>query len=88
MSLPLILGLTIVVIVAGAGVTFLGYYVPFMLASSVFMAIGSGLLTTFETTTNHSKWIGYQALYGIGVGLGMQVKRTKYSCNRRQLISF
>jgi hypothetical protein len=29
-------------------------------------------MTTFEVDTGHSKWIGYQAIFGAGVGLGMQ----------------
>ena len=36
------------------------------------MAIGAGLLSTFEPGTGHSKWIGYQVIFGMGVGLGMQ----------------
>ncbi|KAI5268918.1 MFS transporter [Aureobasidium subglaciale] len=72
MSLPLILGVVICSVVAGGLVTTFGYYAPFMIASSVFMAIGAGLLTTFKVDTGHAEWIGYQALFGIGVGLGMQ----------------
>lgn len=72
MNLPMILGLVIVSMVCGGAVTAIGYYTPFMLLSSVLMAIGAGLLTTFETDTNHSKWIGYQFLFGAGVGFGMQ----------------
>ncbi|CAD0105963.1 unnamed protein product [Aureobasidium uvarum] len=72
MSLPLILGVVICSVVAGGLVTTFGYYTPFMIASSVLMAIGAGLLTTFKINTGHAEWIGYQALFGIGVGLGMQ----------------
>jgi len=72
MSLPLILTLVVVSIFAGIGVTIGGYYTPFMIVSSVFAAIGVGLLTTFTPGTNHGKWIGFQAITGIGVGLGMQ----------------
>lgn len=72
MSLPMILGLVIVSIIGGGLITTLGYYTPFVIASSVLMCIGAGLLTTFEVNTGHSKWIGYQALFGFGVGLGMQ----------------
>src|ERR1700761_9026804 len=43
-----------------------------MYASTVLLAIGSGLMTTFKLNTGHSKWIGYQFLAGAGVGLGMQ----------------
>ncbi|KGO68103.1 Major facilitator superfamily domain, general substrate transporter [Penicillium italicum] len=72
MNLPTILTVVVVSILSGGLVTVCGYYTPFMIASSVIMTIGAGLLTTLETDSNHSKWIGYQALFGIGLGLGMQ----------------
>ncbi|KAK6425937.1 MFS sugar transporter [Oleoguttula sp. CCFEE 5521] len=72
MNLPLILGLVIISVVAGGLVTALGYYTPFVIASAVVMSIGAGMLTTLKVDTNHSAWIGYQALFGIGVGMGMQ----------------
>lgn len=72
MNIPLILGLVIVSMIAGGAVTALGYYTPFVIASSIVLSIGAGLLTTFEPTTGSPEWIGYQALFGIGIGLGMQ----------------
>jgi hypothetical protein len=36
------------------------------------LAIGTGLLTTFEISTGSSHWIGYQFLCGFGLGMGMQ----------------
>jgi hypothetical protein len=72
MNLPTILGLVIISMTSGVLVTVLGYYTPFMLVSSVLMAIGAGLLTTFETDSGSPKWIGYQFLFGAGVGFGMQ----------------
>ena len=72
MNLPVVLSLVIVSIIAGVCITKVGYYTPFMIASSILMSIGCGLLSTFETTTNHSQWIGYQVIYGLGVGFGMQ----------------
>ncbi|KAF2809961.1 MFS general substrate transporter [Mytilinidion resinicola] len=72
MNLPTILGLVIMSMISGGLVTVIGYYTPFMLASTVLMTIGAGLLTTFETNTGHAKWIGFQFLFGAGVGLGMQ----------------
>jgi hypothetical protein len=72
MNLPAILGLVIVSMASGVLVTVLGYYTPFMLISSVLMAIGAGLLSTLETDSNSPKWIGYQFLFGAGVGFGMQ----------------
>lgn len=68
----MIIAVVIVSILTGGLVTACGYYTPFMIASSVIMTIGAGLLSTLEVDSNHSKWIGYQALFGIGLGLGMQ----------------
>ncbi|KAJ5032371.1 uncharacterized protein L3040_008976 [Drepanopeziza brunnea f. sp. 'multigermtubi'] len=72
MNIPMVLSLVVVSISSGIGVTLLGYYTPFMLAGTVFAAVGAGLLSTFTPETNHSAWIGYQCIAGIGVGLGLQ----------------
>lgn len=37
------------------------------------MSVGAGLLTTLQVDTGEGKWIGYQVLYGIGLGLCFQV---------------
>ena len=71
-NIPMILGLVVVSIISGIGTTVLGYYTPWMILSSLLMATGAGLLSTFDVGTGHAKWIGYQAIYGFGVGAGMQ----------------
>ncbi|KAI9650269.1 MFS sugar transporter [Ciborinia camelliae] len=71
-NIPMVLTLVIVSIISGIGVTTIGYYAPLMIVSSVISSIGIGLLTTFKPDTNHSAWIGYQCLAGIGIGFGMQ----------------
>jgi hypothetical protein len=71
-TLPTVLSLVIGAIGAGAVVQRLGYPAPFMIASSVLAAIGAGLITTWKITAGPNIWIGYQVLYGIGVGLGLQ----------------
>jgi len=72
MCLPMVLALVVANVVTGLGTTNLGYYTPFYYASVIFSAIGTGLLTTFKVNTGHSKWIGYQIIYGFGVGFGIQ----------------
>lgn len=72
MSIPMVLALVFANIVSGIGTTVIGYYVPFYYLCVVFSAIGAGLLTTFQVSTGHSMWIGYQVIYGFGVGFGMQ----------------
>lgn len=36
------------------------------------MAIGAGLITTWEVNTGSDKWIGYQVMFGFGMGLCFQ----------------
>ncbi|KIW17523.1 hypothetical protein PV08_04717 [Exophiala spinifera] len=71
-SLPMVLALVIATFISGALTTVVGYYWPFYWLSAIFSAIGAGLLTTFDVNTGHEKWIGYQVIYGLGVGFGMQ----------------
>ncbi|KAF7308321.1 Major facilitator superfamily transporter [Mycena chlorophos] len=70
--LPLILSLVVASIISGTMVTMLGHYAPFMIASSVLVAVGTGLLSTLKTDSGHTKWIPYLFLSGFGFGLGMQ----------------
>jgi hypothetical protein len=72
MCLPIVLALVLMSILGGAGVTLVGYYVPFFVASTILQSVGAGLLTTFTVDTASPKWIGFQIIYGFGVGLAMQ----------------
>ncbi|KAH8588905.1 putative efflux pump antibiotic resistance protein [Bisporella sp. PMI_857] len=73
MNLPLILSVVTASMISGIGTTIVGYYTPFMLASTVVMSLGCGMITTWTTDTNHSAWIGWQACAGFGIGMGMQL---------------
>ena len=70
--LPLVLAVTVGNIVSGIGTTAIGYNVPFYYLCVVLSAIGAGLLTTWNVGTGHSEWIGYQVIFGLGIGFGMQ----------------
>jgi hypothetical protein len=70
--LPLIIALVLSSIIAGGTVSALGYYTPFLIACSVIMAVGAGLMTTFKVDTRKAIWIGYQVIFGFGIGLGQQ----------------
>jgi Major Facilitator Superfamily len=80
MSIPLVLSLVIGSMGAGFLTRKIGYYTPWIFASAVIMPIGAGMLTTFKTNTGHSEWIGYQVLYGFGLGLGMQQANVGVQC--------
>ncbi|KAJ6519344.1 major facilitator superfamily domain-containing protein [Mycena sanguinolenta] len=71
-NLPLILPMVIAMILSGGLITQFGYYTPFILVSTVVATVGAGLISTFKTDTGHPHWMGYQALYGLGLGIGMQ----------------
>ncbi|KAH8435300.1 MDR family MFS transporter [Aspergillus melleus] len=70
--LPLMLAMVLASIVGGLATQKAGYYTPFAIGGSWIMAIGSGLLTTLQVDTSEGKWIGYQILYGFGMGLSFQ----------------
>ena len=71
-NIPLVLSLVVATVSTGVLVANIGYYTPFMIFSSVVMSIGAGLITTFKRDTGHAEWIGYQVIYGFGLGLGLQ----------------
>jgi hypothetical protein len=68
----MILSLVIFSAVSGAVISQVGYYTPFVIASSILMSIGAGMLATLKTNSGSGEWIGYQILFGAGVGFGMQ----------------
>lgn len=72
LSIPLVLALVVAAMLCGAVVQRFGYYTPCMYGSVILASIGAGLLTTFHKDTNHSKYLGYQTLYGLGLGMGLQ----------------
>ncbi|KAM5452680.1 hypothetical protein McanCB56680_000540 [Microsporum canis] len=38
------------------------------------MTIGTGLLSTFDMNTGPAKWVGYQVLYRLGLGLARDIR--------------
>lgn len=69
MYLPLSLSDILAANLAGASVTLLGYYNPFLLSGTALMSIGIGLLTTFAISTGHQHWISYEVICGLGAGM-------------------
>ncbi|RDL36727.1 putative Efflux pump antibiotic resistance protein [Venustampulla echinocandica] len=71
MLLPSIISLSVAAISSGFILSVIGYYTPLMLLGSTMMAIGFGFLTSFKPNTGRSAWIGWQVMYGIGMGLAI-----------------
>lgn len=72
MNLAMVLSVVVVSVLAGGMITTFGYYTPFMILCAAISAVGCGLLTILEPDSPSSKWIGYQIVLGVGLGLGMQ----------------
>ncbi|KGO78011.1 Major facilitator superfamily domain, general substrate transporter [Penicillium italicum] len=72
-NIPTILSESITTFLSSAIVTKVGYYQPFLLAGSTLPTIGAGLIYTFDLTSGPGPTIGYQILYGTGIGLSVQI---------------
>ncbi|KAF1979463.1 efflux pump [Bimuria novae-zelandiae CBS 107.79] len=70
-TLPEILSQLLTVILSGALVPKIGYYLPFAAAGSAISALRKGLVSTFAPNTPTHRWVGYQIILGSGRGIGM-----------------
>lgn len=80
MNLPMVMSYVAFSLLGGALTSAIGYYVPFAYATVIFMSIGSGLLSTLSVTSDSPEWIGYQFLFGAGVGFGLQTAFAAPQC--------
>jgi len=71
--LPMVLLIVIGFIANGELTTRTGYYTPSLIVGASLTALGAGLMTTFNVHTGKGMWVGYQILYGFGIGLAGQV---------------
>jgi MFS family permease len=72
-NLAMIISVTIGTIVSGGYITAKGHFVPLMIFSGVVTTIGAGMIYTLDIGSPSSKWIGYQVLAGIPLGVGFQI---------------
>ena len=71
-TIPLVLSLVIFGLITAKLVEKIGYYVPAILLSPVLCAVGSGMLSTLTPSAGANLWIGYQVIFGLGLGAGTQ----------------
>jgi len=71
-TLPMVLALVFASILTGILTSRIGYYVPFLIFGICITSVGAGLLTTLGIHTAVGQWVGYQILYGYGVGSSSQ----------------
>ncbi|GKT68919.1 MFS aflatoxin efflux transporter [Colletotrichum tofieldiae] len=71
-TLPLVLSMMMFAGVSGGIITKIGYYTPVMLVGTCIMIVGAGLLTMLKVDSGAGYWIGFQVLYGVGLGMTFQ----------------
>jgi hypothetical protein len=83
--LPFVLPLVFAVMLNGAMMTKVGYYMPWYLVGSVLALIGSALLYTIDLDTSPAKVYGYSILTAFGVGLFSQAAYPVTQMKARQI---
>ncbi|DAA77841.1 TPA_exp: Uncharacterized protein A8136_5544 [Trichophyton benhamiae CBS 112371] len=71
--LPMMLSMVVGSVGGGAINSRIGYYTPLAIIGPCIMSVGAGLLTTLKVASGKEEWIGYQVIYGLGLGLCFQV---------------
>ncbi|KAK3169203.1 hypothetical protein OEA41_008586 [Lepraria neglecta] len=70
--LPIIIAAIVCTLGSGILTPTIGYYVPFMLAATVSMSLGLGLLSSMHYDDPMSYVLGYQVPAGVGLGFALQ----------------
>ncbi|KIV83830.1 hypothetical protein PV11_05819 [Exophiala sideris] len=70
LAVPMMVGLCAACVVSGAGTTFVGYYTPFMVTTTLSAPVAAGLLTTLDINDSLVKISGLLAFLGAAIGIG------------------
>jgi hypothetical protein len=53
----------------------MGYVIPLAIFATIFLSVGSGLLSILGPDSSTGEWIGFQIITGAGSGAGLQLVR-------------
>ncbi|OAK94910.1 MFS general substrate transporter [Phaeosphaeriaceae sp. SRC1lsM3a] len=70
--IPLLLSVVVAVIASGIVTSKIGYYVPALILGAALAIVGAGFISTWSVDVGSGKWIGFQVVAGIGLGLVLQ----------------
>lgn len=70
--IPLLLSVVIAVIASGIVTSKVGYYMPSLILGAAIAIVGSGLISTWSAEVGSGRWIGFQIVTGLGLGLVLQ----------------
>ena len=71
-TVPYLLGNSLLAIFTGAFVSKIGYFAPPAILGSAIATAGSGLLATLAVSMSSARWIGYEVLASVGLGMALQ----------------
>jgi EmrB/QacA subfamily drug resistance transporter len=71
--IPYMLGAVIASFASGGIVNGTGHYLAYLLVGPVIGAVGAGLLFTIDEFTSNARLIGYQIIFGVGLGMAFQL---------------
>ncbi len=58
---------------AGSVIGKIGYFHPFLILGSVLATVGAGLIYSLDIGSSVGRYIGYQIIFGAGLGIAIQV---------------
>ncbi|KAF7547655.1 hypothetical protein G7Z17_g7589 [Cylindrodendrum hubeiense] len=70
--IPSILSTALATLIGSVAIGKLQVFQPFLLAAGIIATLGVGLIYTFNINSGLGPIVGYQILYGLGTGLGVQ----------------
>ncbi|ROT37081.1 putative efflux pump antibiotic resistance protein [Sodiomyces alkalinus F11] len=70
--LPMLGADIVISLVSGVVISYFGYIKPVMMSASILMAVGYGLMSTFQPDAPTWQWVLFPMLAGAGVGAGLQ----------------
>lgn len=59
--------------VAGSVIGKIGYFQPFLILGSILATVGAGLIYSLDIRSSMGRYIGYQLIFGTGLGIAIQV---------------
>ena len=71
-TIPYLLGNSLLAIFTGAFVSKIGYFAPPAILGSAIATAGSGLLAALAVSMDSARWIGYEVLASVGLGMALQ----------------
>ncbi|KAL2050628.1 hypothetical protein ABVK25_009136 [Lepraria finkii] len=72
-NLPLVLSTGLGSMLAGQVIGKIGYFQPFLILGSILATVGAGLIYSLDIGSSVGRYIGYQIIFGTGLGIAIQV---------------